>query len=279
MSSPAHETSEEPRLLRYSDTYHYLWGDPTSKQVIDWYYASSPKLHVAMFSLAPGAHWKHSDTHKSYYGADECYYLLQGTLTFHNPKTGEVVVVNEGEALHFRKGTWHYGYNFTSSEVLIVCGFAPPPENITSAAELARDVPPLNEVRGGRYELLGNWPWNAEKISAGQTIKVLRPSDWLHLIQGEKIPLRVSLFVSTENLTMGTFSLLPGTVCDPETHPGDLVAFVSAGRVNVYLPEKSSWIEVNSRDGCFIPEGVRYQYANTCDQPARVVFAVAPRYL
>lgn len=277
MSSKTKECTE-PRLLRYEETRRYLWGDPTSRQVVDWYYASSTKLHVAMFSLASGAHWRHSDTHKAYYGADECYYLLQGSLTFHNPKTGEVYVVEEGEAMHFRKETWHYGYNFSLSEVLIVCGFAPVPPNIASAAELARNVPPLKEVRGGRYELLGNWPWNSGQIAETETIKVLRPANWLHLIQGDKAPLRVSLFVSTENLTMGLFPLLPGVVADPETHAGDLVAFVAEGKANVYLPEKSEWIEIGTRDGCFIPEGVRFQYANTYEQPARVVFAVAPKY-
>ena len=81
------------RLIRYADARHYLWGDATSGQVKDWYYASSDKIHMAMFSLPPGGMWRHSETHKSYYYADECYYLLAGELTIHNPETGDVAVL------------------------------------------------------------------------------------------------------------------------------------------------------------------------------------------
>ena len=95
------------RLMRSQDARHYLWGDAVSSQVKDWYYAGSDQIHMAMFSLPPGGVWRHSDRHKSYYCADECYYLLAGELTIHNPETGDLAVVRAGDALTFRERTWH----------------------------------------------------------------------------------------------------------------------------------------------------------------------------
>lgn len=239
---------------------------------------TTDKIHFIMFSLRPGAYWRHSDTFKPVYGADEGYYVLQGSLTLHNPQTGEAYVVNEGEALHFRKDTWHYGYNFTTGETLVLEAFAPVPADV-SPDELARAAPPLTETRHGRYELMADWPWNSAQAQEGQTMKVLRPADWLHLIRGETMPARVSLFVATDKLTMGLLSLLPGGATDPETHPGDEVVVVTEGRVNVHLPDAGGWFELQPRDGFFLPEGVRHQYYNMSDQPAAVVFGVAPKYL
>jgi quercetin dioxygenase-like cupin family protein len=267
----------EPRLLRCGDVPLWLWGDAASHRVSDRLYATSDKIHFIMFSLRPGAYWRHSDTFKPVYGADEGYYVLQGRLTLHNPQTGEVCLVNEGEALHFRRDTWHYGYNITTRETLVLEAFAPVPADITPD-ELARAAPPLPEVRSGRYELLGDWPWNSEAARQVQTLRVLRPPDWLHIIAGEKTPLLVSLFVATDKLTMGCFSLLPGIETDVESHPGDEVAVVVEGRVNLHLPGANGLFDLRRHDGFFVPGGVQHQYYNPSDQPATVVFGVAPKY-
>ena len=267
-----------PSLLRHSEVERYIWGDDEAGHVVDWYHRNSDKLILSLWSLAPGAKWTHSDTHKSYYDGDEGYYILQGSLTFHNPVTGEVYVVNAGDALHFRGNTWHYGYNFGSEQVLILTGLAPLPDDLTAAEDLAASAAPLDRPKGGRYELLGNWPWNSDELVKGRTIHHMPPSRWLHLIQGEKSPIRVSLFVSNERLTMGTFTLRPGTVSDPEEHPGDEIAFVTEGAAHVYLPESRQVFDMETLDATYIPEGTPHRYINESSEPATVVFAVAPRY-
>jgi quercetin dioxygenase-like cupin family protein len=278
VASPSTDAEPGARLLRYAETRHYLWGDEVSGQVKDWYYASSHKIHMAMFSLPPGGLWRHSDRHKSYYGADECYYLLAGELTIHNPETGEVKVLHQGEALHFRERTWHYGYNFTQVEAVIICTFAPMPADIASAAVLAAAVPPLDEVRLGRWDLLDRHPWNSAEAAASEAFKILPPSAWLPVIQGEKRPIRVDLMVATEKQTSGMFSLLPGVTTDPETHPGDEVAFCVGGQVGLYLPATDEWFELHPRDGCWVREGVEHRWYNTTGEPASVFFGVAPSY-
>jgi len=272
------DRSDTPRgrLIRYSEARHYLWGDAVSGQVKDWYYASSPLIHMAMFSVPPGGMWRHSDTHKSYYGADECYLLLRGELTIHNPETGDVAVVRAGEGLHFREKTWHYGYNFTQQETIIICTFAPVPADITSAAVLAADVPPLHEVKLGRHDAMDRFPWNAADLHRTSAFRVLPRSEWLHIIAGERRPIRLDLMVATDKLSSGLFDLLPGWVTDATTHPGDEVTFVTSGQASLYLPDTDEWFELHERDGGYVRAGVPHRWYNTTKHPATVFFGVAP---
>ena len=76
-----------------------------------------------------------------------------------------------GEALTFRERTWHYGYNFTQVETVIICTFAPVPEDISSAAVLAAAVPPLDEVRPGRWDLTGEAAIRGMPIEAAATAR------------------------------------------------------------------------------------------------------------
>ena len=152
--------------------------------------------------------------------------------------------------------------------MLILTGLAPLPDDLTAAEDLAASATPLDRPKGGRYELLGNWPWNSDELDKGRTIHHMPPSRWLHLIQGEKSPTRVSLFVSNERLTMGTFTLRPGTVSDPEEHPGDEIAFVTEGAAHVYLPESRQVFDMETLDATYIPEGTPHRYINESSEPA-----------
>ena len=279
-SAPGLSRPSEPRLLRYQDVPLILWGDSTSGEVCDWFYTTSEKIHFIMFSLRPGARWQHSDRFKPIWEPDVAFHVLQGSLTLHNPATGEVCVAHRGETLHFRRSTWHYGYNFTTFETRVLEAAAPIPADLSNEAlnRMAQSVPPLEEVRKARYELMENWPWNMQKAREAETIKVLRPSDFLQIIQGEKAPVCVSLFVATDKLTMGQVTLLPGINTDVEAHGGDEVAVVTEGRINVRLPDTGGWFELSERDGFFTPQGTRHQYYNMSDKTATIVFGVAPRY-
>ena len=90
----------------------------------------------------------------------------------HNPETGDVAVIRAGDALTFRERTWHYGYNFTQVETVIICTFAPVPEDISSAATLAAAVPPLTDIKPGRFDLTGEggFPWNGERAGGGSLL-------------------------------------------------------------------------------------------------------------
>ncbi len=199
------------QLLRAADRQHYLWGDDESGHIVDWYYLASKELLVSLFTIPPGGSYGHSEAHKSFYAADECYFILRGETTFHNPQTGEVHTVRTGEALHFRAGTWHHGYNFGREAVDILVAFAPLPADITDAIAISALATPLEEIRGGRFDYLGDWPWNAAESRASEGILVQRAADWLELIHGTRQPVRVELFISTDRLTMGKMELPPGS--------------------------------------------------------------------
>jgi quercetin dioxygenase-like cupin family protein len=267
------------RLCRYVDTRHYLWGDDVSGRIKDWYYAGSPEIHMSMWSMPPGSMFRHSDEHKSYYWSDEAYLILQGEITIHNPETGDVAVVRAGEGLHFREKTWHYGYNYTQTETMLIGLLAPVPPDITSAAELAARVPPLVEVRNRRDDLVGDFPWNAAEVPNTSCFQVLERRDWLHTIAGVDRPIRIDLLQATDRLTAGLFDLPPGFQTDPERHPGDKVAFCVSGQAAVQLLDSGQWFELHERDGCFISAGEAHRWFNSTGQPASVFFGVAPRYL
>lgn len=193
-----------------------------------------------------------------------------------------MAVVRTGEGLTFRERTWHYGYNSTGEETMLIGILAPVPEDIAAAAEQAAQVPPLTEIRNGRWDLFadeaGGFPWNADRAVATNCFRRLDRRDWLHVIQGVAHPLRLDLICATDRLTSGMFTLLPGFIGDQETHPGDEVAFCVEGQAAVQLTETGEWLKLNRRDGCFIPAGAGHCWYNTTGRPATVFFGVAVRY-
>lgn len=265
----------QPRLLRFADVPRWVWGDDTAGRVADWGYSTTTRMNFIVFALAPGARWGWSENFRPSYPADEGYYVLQGELTVHNPQTGEVEVVRAGEALHFRQNTWHFGYNFTLSETLVVEALAPVPPGVSLEA-LERLAPPLMNVRWSRAELLGRWPAGAAEARATRTLFPMSPANWLHTLSGGRNPRRVSLFVATEHLTMGRFDVLPGQVCDPVAHAGEEVLLALAGTLKVMIPETGESFELGARDALYLPPRVAHQYVNGADQVAQALFALAP---
>jgi quercetin dioxygenase-like cupin family protein len=268
-------TDNPPRLLRFADVPRWVWGDDTSGRVADWGYSTTERMNFIVFALGPGERWGWSENFRPAYPADEGYFVLQGELTVHNPVTGEVEVVRAGEALHFRQNTWHFGYNFTLSETLVVEALAPVPPGVSVEA-LERLALPLAAVRWARTELLGRWPAGAGAVGAPRTLFPMPPANWLHTLSGGHAPRRVSLFVATEHLTMGCFDVLPGQAGDPERHAGEEVLLVLAGRLTVLLPATGERFELAARDALYLPPGVSHQYTNDAAELARVLFAVAP---
>jgi gentisate 1,2-dioxygenase len=272
-----------PTLIRYEEATRFLWGDEESHQVSDWVYGGGARTSSFMYSLRPGEYFKSSKMWKPLYDEHRLYYVYQGSLAIHDPVSGEVAVAAEGEAIFWRGHKWHFGYNFGMREALILDVWAPGGFPLDVAEiELAGQKPDLEQVVNGRYDLLGRWPAARpeveEKAWQEGGLVTIRRADCLHLIAGEKNPILVSLFISTEEITVGYVELLPGVMSDPETHPGDQALFVTRGRLNVYLPETYDWFELHPKDSLFIPEGVSHQYCNMSDSSAEFFFTVAPRY-
>ena len=140
----------------------------------------------------------------------------------------------------------------------------------------------LQEIRGGRYELLGAWPESRADLEqtalADGGITTVRESESLRLIHGTKRPVVVSILCSTTELTAGTFSVAPGSRTEPEQHPGDEVVYALSGQLHVHLPDTGAWFELDPLDVAYIPSGTPHEYWSYGTDRAKAVFCVAPSY-
>jgi quercetin dioxygenase-like cupin family protein len=274
-----------PTLVRHSEAVRFLWGDEESHQVSDWSYGGSENIASFIFSLRPGEYFKWSKVWKPLYDQHRFYYVVEGDLTIHDPETGDVAVARAGDGIYWRGNKWHFGYNFGSRET-VVLDWGVPAEptrpGVETEVQLSALKPDLERVVNGRYDLLGKWPMELPRVRdearrEGRPVTIRR-EDCLNLILGEKTSVLVSLYVSSEAITAGSITLLPGQMAEAESHPSDEVVFSLRGRLNVYLPDTFDWFELNAKDTVFIPGGTKHQYCNYSGEPTELFFAVAPRF-
>jgi len=274
---------EGPTLVRFQDATRFLWGDDESQHVNDYIYGKNARIGCVVFTLRPGKFFKISGAWKPFYNQHRFYYVVQGQLTIQDPETGDVVVAEAGEAVHWRGAKWHFGYNFSQQEVFVLDWYAPQerPQNITEI-EYNKTKPGLGEIMSGRQDLLEHWPeayanTRAAAFENGSVVK-LTADDSINFVQGEDNPILERIFVSSEELTGGTIDLLPSQRSDDRIHPGEKIIFALNGKVNVYLPQTYDWFELFERDALYLPAGTVHQIWNYSDEPASLAFKVVPAY-
>lgn len=277
-------TLKGPTLVRHRDAARFLWGDSKSGEVADVIYGRNNVIGAIIFKLRPGGYFKSSDTWKPFYDQHRFYYVLKSELTVQDPETGEIAVARVGEAVHFRGARWHFGYNFTAQECVVLDWYAPqerPPDVIE--IEFSATKPNfLGTEKPGRSELLGKWPdalatIREEAQTEGGMITATKDNA-LHFIHGTEHPVLESLFVSTKELTAGTVDLMPGARSENRSHPSDKIIFVTEGKLHLYLPETYDWFELDEWDLLYLPANTQHQYWNYSDRPLSFVFLVVPHY-
>ena len=273
-------TFDGPTPIPYAGVTRHLWGDDASGEVADGIYVSSDEIHQLVFGLPPGAAFRHSDAYRTIFAADEVLYVLAGTMILTNPETGEVHRVLAGEAAFFRRDTWHHAWSEGPDALRVLELFAPPPSQGTSGA-YARTKPNLTTPRYAQDQWLGRWPLAEAEARAGQTIRVLRESDILWRLEGERQQALVGIIASTEHLTVGKLRLQPGQATDIQRHGGAEGLYVLDGTLNVRVwdGDPPCWFELGPKDGFYLPPGTPHQYYNVGDRPVDVIFGVAPRYM
>jgi quercetin dioxygenase-like cupin family protein len=268
-----------PARIPYERATRHLWGDDESGRVADWIYVSSDKIHQLVFGLPPGEAFRHSDAYRTVFAADEVFYVLSGKLVLSNPESGEVHVLQTGEAAFFCRDTWHHGLNCDTASLRVLEFLAPPPSQGTSGA-YARTRANLERPKAVQDELIGRWPMAQEQALRGFTMRVLRQPDLLWRLEGEDERVLVGILASTEQLTVGKVILLPGQRSSPQVHGGDESLYVLEGTLNVRVETEGAerLYELAPRDGFYVPEGIRHQYYNLSDARTELVFGVAPSY-
>jgi mannose-6-phosphate isomerase-like protein (cupin superfamily) len=273
----------EPTLVPRRDAVRFLWGDEESHFVADLVYGRGDRLAGLVYKLAPGGSFGSSKTWRPLYDQDRYYYVVQGELTIQDPETGDVAVARAGEAVYWRGMRYHYGYNFGTEEVFVLDWYAPQ-ERAANVPEIETSVK-KREMRGRREgvtELLGKWPTTAlkdlqDRYEQGRMVTLGRETA-LRFILGEKDPVLMNIYASTEALTAGTFSISPSVMAEAERHPGDEVLFALEGCLHVYLPESYDLFELHPLDCLYIPEGRPHRYCNYSATVAKAAFCVSPRY-
>jgi len=269
-----------PAHIPFAAVTRHLWGDEVAGEVADWIYVSSDKIHQLVFGLLPGAMFRHSEEYRTVFGADELLYVLSGCLILANPETGEVHRAETGEAIFFRRDTWHHAMNCGGEPLRVLEYFAPPPSQGTSGS-YARTRPYLATPRYTRDDLLGRWPMERAQATRSHTMRLLRDADLLWRLEGQERLTPVGLYAATEHLTVGKVHLLPGQQSEPRIHGGDMSLYLLAGTLHLRLPEHQGprWHELAPGDGFYIPQGAPYQLYNVSDKPLKLIFGVAPAYL
>ena len=260
---------DTPTAIRAQDAVRHTWGDEGSGFVEDWIYVSSQLIHVIVFGLPPGGAFRHSESFRTVFAADEVLHVIQGTLVIANPETGEVVRAEPGESVFFRRDTWHHGFSYGDEPLRVLEVFAPPPATGSSGA-YALTRPYLEESVYARDDVLGNL---VNERPATRSLHVLRRADrvWQH-----DHDVLVGLLVSTEHLTVGTLTIPAGHVSREERHDGEELAYVVGGRLRVEAGSVDATL--GPGDAFFVPRGTPHRYSAAAEGVVEAVFGVAPRY-
>jgi quercetin dioxygenase-like cupin family protein len=268
-----------PTHIPYTKVTRHLWGDDAAGRIDDWIYVSTDKIHQLVFGMPAGQGFRHSESFRTVFGADEVLTVLMGTLIIANPETGEVHVVQTGESVFFQKDTWHHAFAWGDRECRVLEYFAPPPST-GSSGKYAATRPYVSEFKYERSELIGRWPAAKGEALARATIRVIREADWLWSMDSDPRVL-TGIMASTDQLTAGAVRLSPGGRSDVHRHGGALGVYVTKGRLNILIEDEDIspvWFELHPQDGFYVPPGTAYRAVNMGSDPVEYLFGVAPLY-
>lgn len=269
-----------PAHIPYETVTRHLWGDKVAGRVSDWIYVSSEAIHQLVFGLIPGGAFRHSDSFRTIFAADEVLYVLSGTMVIANPETGEVHRVEPGGAAFFRRDTWHHVFNHSTEPLRVLEYFAPPPSQGTSGS-YAQSKPNLMSAKYVQDRWMGRWPMARQEAQRDFTILPIRKHEVMWRMEGEDRLTLVDILAATEHLTVGKIRLLPGQHTDVRVHGGDTGLYLLEGTLNVLVLEREeqTWFELKPTDGFYLPARTHHQYYNMTDRPIEMIFGVAPNYL
>jgi quercetin dioxygenase-like cupin family protein len=257
-----------PTAIRGADAVRHVWGDEEAGLVDDRIYVSSQLIHGIVFALPPGGAFRHSDSFRTVFAADELLHVLQGILVLANPETGEVVRAEPGESIFFRRDTWHHGFAYGDEPLRVLEFFAPPPATGTSGA-YARTRPYLEQ---SRYAVDGVVGALDDTRPEPGSLRVLRRVDAVWQLDRGVL---VGLLISTEHLTAGTLTVAAGQTSFEESHDGEELVYVTRGALQVDAGGVEATLSPG--DAFVIPAGTPHRYAAD-GAVAEAVFGVAPRY-
>jgi len=273
-----------PTHIPSSDTNRILWGDDTSGRVHDSRFAGSQKIMWQIWGMGPGEVFRHSDRFTTQFKVDGIYYVLSGTAVFNDPETGEVSYVKPGELALLARNSWNHGFNY-GLEPLRVLEYLPRLPPVAGQSQYLGEGK-LSQAKYVQDQWIGHWPAALDEARRSAAIKVVRESDILWRLEGEKRQVLVGIMASTDLITFGKIVLQPKQETDIRIHGGDLGLYLQEGDLHVRLPGQTldsrgqtRWFDVKAGDGVYLPEGTPHQYYNPSNRMTTLIFGVAPTYL
>ncbi len=277
MSTPSRRPTPRPEFSRptvipASDRARHVWGDAESGFVLDRVYLSSQTLHVLEFSMPPGGRFGHSPDNPTIFAADELLYVLDGTLLLSDPSTGETQRAEAGEAVFFRRDTWHHGRAAGDTGVRVLEFFSPTPATGASSA-YARTQPYLERTATVDDRLLGSWP-----MAAGALEQRLMPVREHDLAWGTRGPLELAFLAATEHLTVMRCHLRAGAASGDEQHPGEEFVLLLSGRLVINTPaaEDANCLYLDAGDAAVLPPETPHSYLSAGGPQAIWLCGIGP---
>jgi quercetin dioxygenase-like cupin family protein len=264
-----------PAAIPHATVTRHIWGDGESGEVFDWIYASTDRIHMLVFGLAPGQAFLHSREFRTIFGADEVLHVVRGMMVLANPQTGEVVRVPTGESALLRAGTWHHAFAHGSEPLRVLELLAPPPAaGTTGAYARTRDYLEVSTYQDDT--VLGRFS-GADSGPELRTLQRRGPDDLVYRLDGRAL---VGLIASTEHLTAASLSLPVSAASTVHAHAGEEIVYVTGGTlsVRVWHDDATHVFELGPRDAAFIPAGARHEYRNYDAGEATAVIGVAPSF-
>ena len=267
----------DPTVIRAGQATAYRWGDETSGFVEDEVLVSSQLLHSIVFKLRPGTGFQHSHANPTIFRADVVYTVLAGAILVIDPEQGQVVRVQQGESVFFRRDTWHDGLNQGAAEARVLEFFSPPPATGSSSA-YARQQPFLKNARYADDSVIGHWPGQAGTPEEGPRLQLVRPQQRPLRLEGD---LLLGLIASTEFLTAAVGEIPGGGQSPARRYGGEACMVVTSGELSVHteLRGDAAQHQLGSGDTFIAPAGTSVSYHNQADGPTEFVLGVAPSYL
>ena len=249
---------DKPTHIKYDSMETYIWGDDVAGKVKDWIYVSNLSLHQIIFGMEPRGNFKHSDQYRTIFGADELLYVLSGVLIINNPENGETHKVESGEAVFFRRDTWHHAFNHSDDYLQVLEFFSPPPLQGTSGL-YAKEKKLLKNPIYKRKNL--TYPNN--KFINEDSFKIIKNNNLIWSLEGTDQEVLVGNFVKTEFLNVKLIKLLP----KQKTHIFEFkknTSYLSLNdNIKVNIVKDKEEYTLSKKDGLYFPTGTQFLLENT----------------
>ncbi len=272
-------TFDRPTVIPQAQATRHVWGDAESGEVLDRIYVSSGQIHQLLFEIPVGGEFRHSTDFRTIFGADEVLYVVEGTVALADPAAGEVVRAAAGEAVFFRRDTWHHAFNWGPGPARVLEFFAPPPAAGASGSYAQRQ-PLLTRSSYADNSVLGRHVPGAAPAPDRRRFAVIREADYLWRLDGDGNPVLTGLLASTEYLTVARAEVRGTGWSGWLGHGGDASGYVLAGSLLLRHTGASEreWHQLAPGDGFFVPESSRYQVRNGSGVNAVYLVGAAPFY-